>query len=70
MWSVAGVYACDGAEAVSTSRRAVCVPIIKKKWTMILKIEMLSICDTKVWQNLYSSSNLWLWTVRFGWLIY
>jgi hypothetical protein len=42
MWSVAGVYAGDGAEAVSTSRRAVCVPIIKKKWTMILKIEMLS----------------------------
>lgn len=28
-WSVAGVYACDVAEAVSTSRRAVCVSIIK-----------------------------------------
>lgn len=31
MWSVAGVYACDVAEAVSTSRRAVCVHIINKK---------------------------------------
>jgi hypothetical protein len=55
VWSVVGVYACDGAEAVSTSRRAVCVSIIKEKWTMILKIEMLFeyrfVIPTKVWQN-------------------